>query len=194
MKLIFASVKLWNAFSTLTSVSRSYVPPRTVRDVRGLLDRVEAAVGLPQLADAAVGFTIQLALDEGKLDDGKAAVLARALTDKLSTWRGEDGALRLVLWTHDMSCVIDGLSRAAQRYALPPQAAAGTLKSFVEGLLRDLAVAAVAFTMQLEIEDALRNLERELIALLEDPWELGTIPLAVDVGHGPSWGSLSDEK
>lgn len=202
MKLIFASAKLWDVFNVLTGAARSYAPPRLRDpDVSDGGPRVKAAVGIPQLAEAAVGFAIQLAVDAGKLDEDKAAQLARRLATALSTWSDKDGALALVLWTHDMSCVIEELSRAALRYARPSEAAVGSVKILVEGLLRALAVAAVAFTTQLAIEEtegdatALRDTERGLIGLLEEPWEdMGAIPLAVDAQHGPSWGLPLDER
>ena len=74
--------------------------------------------------------------------------------------------MKFLLMTHDLTCVLGELARAAANYprgklsALPP-------------LPRDLAVAAVAFTIQLAIDEAnsdpdqMRTLERDLIAKLE---------------------------
>ena len=63
MKLIFTTANLGNAFNALTSADRRYVPPQ---------QRVDEA-GLPQLMNAAVRFTIQLAIEagEGARDLGK---------------------------------------------------------------------------------------------------------------------------
>lgn len=196
--LIFSSTKLWDSFNALTHAARCYAPPQL--RASGTEPRVKAALNVSQLVEAAVGFTIQLAIDAAKLDDDEASRLVRSLTAKLSTWGGEGAARTLVLWTHDMNCVLGELSRAAQRYATPPQVAAGTVKSLVENLLRTLTVAAVAFTTQLAIEEAdsdatsLRGLERDLIARLEEPWELGAFTLSVEASYGTTWGPLSDEK
>jgi hypothetical protein len=71
--------------------------------------------------------------------------------------------MRSLLLTHDLSCVIGDLAKAASRY--------DPTKGF-DRRLHDLAVAAVAFTIQLAIDqpgndpDALRALERALIAKL----------------------------
>jgi hypothetical protein len=72
-----------------------------------------------------------------------------------------------MLMTHDLTCVLGELARAAANY---PRGKLSTLPM----LPRDLAVAAVAFTIQLAIEqegrdpEQLRALERELIAKLEE--------------------------
>ena len=74
--------------------------------------------------------------------------------------------MKLMLMTHDLTCVLGDLARAASHY---PRGKPSTLPM----LPRDLAVAAVAFTIQLAIEqegcdpEQLRALERELIAKLE---------------------------
>ena len=74
--------------------------------------------------------------------------------------------MKFMLMTHDLTCVLGELARAASHYprgrlsALPP-------------LPRDLAVAAVAFTIQLAIDEGgcdpaeMHVLESELIAKLE---------------------------
>lgn len=73
--------------------------------------------------------------------------------------------MKFLLLTHDLSCVIENLGKAAARYV--------PARGFNRHL-RDLAVAAVAFTIQLAIEQpdsdpaALRALERSLIAKLEE--------------------------
>lgn len=73
--------------------------------------------------------------------------------------------MKFLLLTHDLSCVIENLGIAAARYA--------PTRGF-NRRLRDLAVAAVAFTIQLAIEQpdsdpaALRLLEKALIAKLEE--------------------------
>ena len=102
MKLVCASAKLWAAFNVLTRASRG-------------LSKMEAAIGVIPHMEAALGFTIQLAIDADKLDDDKAAVLGRSLTTKLSTWCDKNGDLTLVLWTHDMCCVVEALTRMASR-------------------------------------------------------------------------------
>ena len=76
--------------------------------------------------------------------------------------------LRLVL-THDLSCTLDSLARAAARShpASPPLPRTAPT--------RDLLIAAIAFTIQFAIDETgqdpaeMRALERELIAKLEEP-------------------------
>lgn len=73
--------------------------------------------------------------------------------------------MKFLLLTHDLSCVIGNLATAATRY--------DPAKGF-DRRLTDLAVAAVAFTIQLAIDQPgsdpteLRALERALIAKLEE--------------------------
>jgi len=75
--------------------------------------------------------------------------------------------MKSLLLTHDLSCVIGDLAKAASRY---PHGA--PMRSTLPA--RDLMVAAVAFTVQLAIDVGnhdsadMRALERELIAVLED--------------------------
>lgn len=77
----------------------------------------------------------------------------------------------LRLWTHDMSCVISALSRAAL-YAQPHvPSSAGVTRLVMETLPRNLTIAAVAFTTQLVLE------ETELSA----------------VEDGETWGSLPEK-
>jgi len=68
--------------------------------------------------------------------------------------------------THDLACVLEELTSAARRYALP------RLLSSQRPVLDDLAVAAVAFVIQLAVDTTdrdpgeMRALERKLIAVL----------------------------
>jgi hypothetical protein len=70
------------------------------------------------------------------------------------------------LMTHDLSCALGELGTAARRFTLP------ALLSSDRSATTDLAVAAVAFTVQLAIDMTdrdpvqMRALERELIAKL----------------------------
>lgn len=69
-----------------------------------------------------------------------------------------------LLMTHDIACTLGALGSAACRYTRPLM-----LSSSGPSATADLAVAAIAFTIQLAIEtgrdpDDLRALERELIA------------------------------
>lgn len=73
--------------------------------------------------------------------------------------------MKIGLMTHDLTCTISDLCGAAVRYSRE--------KLFtLSGMPRDLAVAAVAFTVQLAIDLTdrdpadLRALERDLIAKL----------------------------
>lgn len=154
--------------------------------------------------DAAVRFTSQLAIEAGEeeRDLGHARDLEGTLIAKLATWVDDavdDGEVPLRLWPHDMSCVIEALARAAHHYAHPCPTS-GLVKYVMETLPRNLTVAAVAFTIQLVLEEtelpavAMRGLEGELIRKLEAPWECGEIPLSVDVQDGPTWGSLSEKE
>jgi hypothetical protein len=74
--------------------------------------------------------------------------------------------------THDLSCTISALGSAARRYTLPT-----LLASSDRSATDDLAVAAVAFAIQLAIDTTdhdpaeLRVLERELLA------KLGVLPV-----------------
>lgn len=166
----------------------------------------EPAVGVLKLMEAAVRFTAQLAIEAGEeeRDLGPARDLEGTLIAKLATWvvdDDDDGEVPLRLWTHDMSCVIEALARAAHHYAHPrPKSAAGGVKYVMETLPRNLTVAAVAFTIQLVLEEtelpavAMRGLEGELIRKLEAPWECGEIPLSVDVQDGPTWEALSEKE
>jgi hypothetical protein len=195
VKLIFTVESLGNAFNELTKTARGYVPSH--------LRSGEPGAGLPQLMDAAVRFTAQLAIEAGEEahDLGDAHDLEGTLIAKLATWVDKEGEVTLRLWTHDMSCVIEGLTRAAHRYAHPhPPLVTGVVKYVMETLPRNLTIAAVAFTIQLVLEETklpavgMRGLEGELIRKLEAPWEFGEIPLSVDVQNGPSWGSLSEKE
>jgi hypothetical protein len=177
---------LWEALEALKSAAYRYTPSNET--------------GVPKhLIEAAVAFTIQLAIEAGRSSD-EAHELERAVISKLGTWHDEWGAmtLRLVM-THDMSCVLSDLARAARRYALPQLVASESAAIRVAQRIvpRDLTVAAVAFTIQLGIEDApdsdlgaLRAMEREMISTLDEPCEFGKIPLCVDVQHGETWGAL----
>lgn len=74
--------------------------------------------------------------------------------------------MTIVLMTHDLDCTLVELRRAAANY---PRGTLSTLPL----LPRDLAIAAVVFTVQLAIDATdrdpteLRALEQELIAKLE---------------------------
>jgi len=91
------------------------------------------------------------------------------------------------------------VSNATQRYALllapPPE----FLKYALEILPRNLTVAAVAFTIQLAIDEAgreasaVRPLERSLISRLEKIWKFSAFPLSVDGTHGETWESPPEE-
>lgn len=195
MKLIFTVESLGNAFNELTKAARGYVPSH--------LRSGEPGAGLPQLMDAAVRFTAQLAIEAGEeeRDLGHTRDLEGTLIAKLATWVDADGEVTLRLWTHDMNCVIGGLTLAAYHYAHPhPSSVKGVVKYVMETLPRNLTIAAVAFTIQLVLEEtelpaaAMRGLEGELIRKLEAPWEFGAIPLSVDVQEGPTWGSLSEKE
>lgn len=76
-------------------------------------------------------------------------------------------SLLMICATHDLSCAFGELARAARRY--PDDARLGS--SWERA--RDLAVAAVAFTVQLAIDETgrdsaeMRALERELIGKLK---------------------------
>ena len=178
MKLLLTATGMGNAFNDLTRAARGYVPSQL------------------RLMDAAVRFTIQLAIDAAERDQGHARDLERTLIAKLSTWIDTDGEVTLRLWTHDMCCVIGALTRAAYHYAHPK----GVVKHVMKTLSKNLTVAAVAFTIQLVLEEtelpavAMRGLERELIRKLEEPWEIGEIPLSVDVQDGPTWGSIPEKE
>jgi hypothetical protein len=75
--------------------------------------------------------------------------------------------LLTMLHTHDLSCTIGALGSAARRYTLPKM-----LASSDRSATDDLAVAAVAFAIQLAIDTTdrdptdLRALERELLTRL----------------------------
>ena len=81
--------------------------------------------------------------------------------------------LLMMVHTHDLSCTIGALGRAAHRLALPklpPQYDPPLVPT------DELAVAAVAFAIQLAIDTTkrdpadLRALERELLAKLGITW------------------------
>jgi hypothetical protein len=186
MKLIFASSDLWRVFNGLTSAAQK-----------------DDAIGL---MEAAVMFTTQLALASALFaatarDQGEARALGRDLIAKLETWRDDEGAMRLRLMTYDVECVVRELARAAQRYACPPpvspEAAAKIAAAMT--LPKALTVAAVAFTIQLALEETARDavgmraLERAMISELEAPWEFPVIPLSVDVQDGLPWGPPPEE-
>ncbi len=83
------------------------------------------------------------------------------------------GRLTKLLGVHDLACALEELGSAARRYALPRLLAASTDRSALDLLVGDLAVVAVAFTIQLAIEigrdpGQMRDLERELIATLKE--------------------------
>ena len=197
MKLLFTPDDLGTAFNDLTRAARGYVPSQ--------LRSGETAVGVLKLMEAAVRFTAQLAIEAGEeeRDLGPVRDLEGTLIAKLATWvvDDDDGEVPLRLWTHDMSCVIGELARAAHHYAHPRSSSSvGVVKYVMETLPRNLTVAAVAFTIQLVLEEtelpavAMRGLEGELIRKLEAPWECGEIPLSVDVQDGPTWGSFSEKE
>ena len=195
MKLLFTTDVLGTAFNDLTRAAHGYVPLQ--------LRSGEPAAGLPQLTEAAVRFTAQLAIEAGEevRDLGHARDLEGTLIAKLATWVDDDGGALLRLCTHDMSCVIEALARAAHHYAHPrPKSAVGGVKYVMETLPRNLTVAAVAFTIQLVLEEtdlpavAMRGLESALIRKLEAPWECGEIPLSADVQDGPTWEALSEKE
>lgn len=77
-----------------------------------------------------------------------------------------DQVAMLLTRTHDLSCALDELGSAALRYALPK------VLSSDRSVTGDLAVAAVAFSIQLAIDATsrdpaeLRALERELLSKL----------------------------
>lgn len=189
MKIVFSSAVLSNAFRVLTAASR-----------------------ISQRMEAAVRFSIQLAIAVAIRDQAKVhrtrdlmagrrpsetqheeprflRILEAELFAQLSTWCDEEGALALRLQIHDMTCVLGELEHAAQLYARHVV----DMRS-VEVWQRRLAVAAVAFTIQLAIEKAesdvvaLRDLERDLISTLEEPLDLGAFALKVDAQHGATWG------
>jgi hypothetical protein len=77
--------------------------------------------------------------------------------------------LTCLLMTHDLTCTLGELERASKRYLSTPNR---WLASFAPAApTTDLAVAAIAFTIQLAIEAGhdptkLRDLERDLITSL----------------------------
>jgi hypothetical protein len=190
VKLLFTD-KLWDTFAALTRAARGYVPAD--------LHAKEPAIGFGQFVDAAVRFTVQLAIDAAEYDQVQAHDLESALIIKLASWIDEEGARALRLWTHDMSCVIGALTHAAHHFAYP-RPGKDVVQYVLEIRPRNLAVAAVAFTIQLALEEtelpvaAMRELENALMRKLEAPWELDyEIPLSVDTSHGPTWESLAEK-
>ena len=190
MKLFFTAMHLGDAFNELTRAARGYVPSR--------LRSGEPAAGIPQIVNAAVRFTCQLAIEvEHAPPQSHVRDLESMLIVKLATWTDEAGEMTLGLWTHDMSCVVGELMAAAYYYAHPHPA---SVKYVMETLPRNLTIAAVAFTIQLALEEtelpavAMRDLESALIRELEAPWEFGEIPLSVDVQDGPTWEALSSKE
>lgn len=188
MKLLFTNARLGNVFNALTNAARGYVSPHDT--------------DLSQLMEAAVRFTVELAIEAPvvalRRREGHPNDLESLLIAKLASWVDEDGTVTLRLWTHDMSCVIGALAQAAHRYTHPqPPSTGGVVKYVMETLPRNLTIAAVAFTIQLVLEETdlsaapMRALEGELIRQLEAPWEFGELPLSVDVQDGPSWEALS---
>jgi hypothetical protein len=199
MELIFSSSAL-DAFNALTAAARGCVLSQ-----EGNHSPLKAA-GVVQLLEAAVRFTIRLAIAAAERDQDKArrtwdlvtgqqsssslgehlqpaCALEDELLAKLAMWRDEEGILTLPLWTHDICCVIGALKQAALRYAYPqPLSSDAAVKHAVEVLPRNLTVAAVAFTVQLALEETKRDasemrfLEAGLIAELEP--------------EGLSWGRL----
>ena len=191
MKLIFTVARIGDAFNELTRAAREYVPSQ-------LRSGGEPAAGIPQLVNAAVRFTCQLAIEvEHAPPEGHVRDLESALIAKLATWVSESGEMTLRLWTHDMSGAFGALMGAAYYYAHPHSA---SVKYVIETLPRNLTIAAVAFTIQLALEEtalpavAMRGVESALIRELEAPWEFGEIPLSVDVQDGPTWESLSSKE
>jgi hypothetical protein len=81
--------------------------------------------------------------------------------------------LLMMVHTHDLSCTIGALGSAARRYTLPKMLAPQYHPPLVP--TDELAVAAVAFAIQLAIDTTdrdpadLRELERELLAKLGIP-------------------------
>jgi hypothetical protein len=159
--------------------------------------------------EAAVAFTTQLALASPlfaatERDQAEARTLERDLISKLKTWRDDEGVMKLRLMTYDVECVVRDLARAAQRYAFPPSVSPESAAKPATAMIlprnwTDLTIAAVAFTIQLAIEEterdatAMRALERAMISELEAPWEFPAIPLSVDVQDGPPWGPPPEE-
>ena len=186
MKLIFSSTDLWRVFNELTRAAQK-----------------EDAL---QLMEAAVAFTTRFALATPLFaatdrDQAEVRALERELISKLKTWRDDEGSMKLCLMSYDVECVVCALARAAQRYAFPPQVSSeSAVKLATEmSLPRNLTIAAVAFTIQLAIEETerdaavMRSLERAMISELDDPWEFGAIPLSVDVQDGPPWSSPEED-
>ena len=177
----FTAPNLWNTFGALRAAACDYAPPPS-----------DSSVG--PLMRAAVAFTTQLAIDAAGRDGDEAHALERELLSTLETWRNKDGAMELRLMIYDLECVIGALTQAAHRYTLLLASPTEILKQVMEILPRNLAVAAVAFTIQLAIDDAgreasaMRSLERALISRLEEPWEFGAVPLSVEGTHGETWG------
>jgi len=194
VKVIFSSSKLWGAFCALTRAAQFHVPPQMVR--RGQESSAGSASGILALAEAAVRFTIQFSVEVAVIDAAAAANLECSMIAELSGWSDERGDFLLRLWTHDLCCAIDALSMAARRHALPRDARVED----VEDRWKSLAIAAVAFVIQLAIEATaipawkLRDAKRRLNADLETPWEPFRVPSCVEAQDSPSWGPLSDEE
>ena len=168
----FTTPDLWNTFDALRSAACYYTPPPS-----------DPSVG--PLMGAAVAFTIQLAIDASGRDPDEAHALERELLTTLETWQNKDGAMELRLMVYDLECVIGALIQAAHRYAdVSP----------TKILPRSLAIAAVAFSIQLAIDEAgressaMRSLERSLISRLKEAWRFDAVPLSVEVAHGEPWG------
>lgn len=76
--------------------------------------------------------------------------------------------VKALLMTHDLWCVIGQLETVACRYSTDATTDVTSRRG------RDLAIAAIAFTIQLAIDNAardpaaMRSLERELFALFTD--------------------------
>lgn len=180
-EMIFTTSDLWSAFSTLTRAARCYMP---------------SGPSIARLMDASITFTFQLAIDAAARNPVKTRDMERKLLSKLETWR----AMKMLMMTHDVACVVETLERAARRYALPGPSSEPMVKYVTEILPRNLTIAAVAFTMQLAIEETACNaaellaLERALITKLEAPWgwKFGAIPAFIDVQCGRTWETQSE--
>jgi len=177
----FTTAELWNTFTALKDAACCYTPPPTNLSVEPLMR-------------AAVTFTTQLAIDAAGHNGDETHALEQELLSTLETWRNKDDAMELRLMIYDLECAIGALIQAALRYTLRRSCKQEILKQVVEILPKGLAVAAVAFTIQLAIDAAgrearaMRTLESALIARLEEPWKFGDVPLRVEGTHGETWG------
>ena len=136
----FATRELWDAFSKLKDAARSYIPPPSDLSVKPLMR-------------AAIVFTAQLAIDATGSDRDETRALEQALLSRLETWQNKAGVMELRLMIYDLAYVIETLTRSARRYALLHPSPM-EIQQIMEVLPRDLAIAAVAFTIQLAIDEA----------------------------------------